>query len=184
MIISKHYLDRRWCVNIKRSKCIFMFLAMLVVAGCSTASEIKDLDALVKETVLSERQENATFVCENGMVRADFNLRRMGRSDEVIERYDWEYEFCYGNSENYLNIRVPLDQYYIKVPNDMFREPVCTGGPATIGFEVYSLLGSGIEEEDNVYIKVQRSCGSAGCSHDITIRVGGLESMCFDPFSE
>lgn len=170
-------------MNISKSMYAFICLAMAVVAGYPAANEVKDLTTVVEETVLAER-ENATLVCEDGMVRADFNLRGIGRSDEVNEKYEWQYEYCYGNSENYLNIRISTDQFYIKVPSDLFREPVCAGGPAISAFEVYPFLGSDIDEEDSVYVKVQRSCGSAGCSHDITIREGELDSMCFDPYAE
>lgn len=174
-------------MDFRKSQCVFMFLAMSVVASCSTAGavEVKELISVVKDTVLVARVSEVE-VCENGRIRADFNFRRQGpgNSHEVLENYEWPYVYCYGNGENYLEIQTPLDNYYMSTPNEYFKEPVCTGGPASISFGVYRLFGSGIVEEDEVYAKLQNSCGSGGCSYSIKIKRDELDNMCFDPIAQ
>jgi hypothetical protein len=173
-------------MNVEKLKYAFMGFAMAAISECSVANEISELDTLVRETVLAER-ESATLVCEEGMVRADFNLRNMGGSsdNELVEKYEWPYEFCYGSGENYITISIEWDQYYIDVPNRYFTDPaVCKGGFASDGFEVFPLLVSGIDEMDEVYIKMEWSCGTVGCLQDITVKKNELESMCFDPYTQ
>jgi hypothetical protein len=58
MNMDKYILDKRWIMDFRKSQCVFMFLAMSVVTGYSTASEVRDLAKPVDEVAIEETQQD------------------------------------------------------------------------------------------------------------------------------
>ena len=159
--------------------CLFApFIVMLFLCSRYSFSQSSEVDELYRvssfEELIYQTILNQNITLESDLDCSNLNEALCGkvviedlifshpRTDEEVGPKEWSYNLIEKDSCQMLTVELPHSRDVLSGYGDMFSGAlICNSPIVSSGYEIRESV---IDELDDYYIKLGRSCGSIGCS--------------------
>ena len=138
------------------------------------------------QAILAGKQTNSTTICSTnnviacGKLNDSFGLKWLENNNEVGMK-TWNYSVRNGATCQEISAEIPLSQYYLNLENPLYSgKMICQSDSASDGYELREYPHT--NDDQKLFLLNEWSCGSSGCSYEISVSCADILNVCESKF--